>query len=192
MSGSDPNQDVITRMLSDCGRLDHLMESVLSYSRPMENTFHPIDMSQLLQRILDRWHPRLAKVNVKLFFQPNADLPKILGDHRSLEQVFTNLISNAIEAMSKTGGTLTVRLQSSDAIPNRPQIEVILSDDGPGIPDEIRERIFDPFVSHRSKGTGLGLAITKRIVTAHQGTITVNSFPGGTVFHVFLPVTTGE
>jgi two-component system, NtrC family, sensor histidine kinase AtoS len=191
MDASDPNQDVINRMLNDCSRLDHLMESVLSFSRPMENTFHPVELGQLLQRLLDRWHPRFARVNVNLSFQPNEDLPKILGDHRSLEQVFTNLISNAVEAMSKTGGTLTIRLQPSDLIPNRPQVEIIVSDDGPGIPDEIRDRIFDPFVTNRSKGTGLGLAITKRIVTAHQGTITVNSFPGGTVFHVYLPVATG-
>jgi PAS domain S-box-containing protein len=187
----DPNQDVINRMQNDCGRLDHLMESVLSFSRPMENTFHPLDMSQLIQRVLDRWHPRLARVNVKLFFQPTDSLPKVMGDQRSLEQVFTNLISNAVEAMSKTGGTLSIRIQPSDMIPNRPQLEIIMSDNGPGIPDELRDHIFDPFVTSSSKGTGLGLAITKRIVTAHQGTINVTSFPGGTVFHVFLPVING-
>jgi PAS domain S-box-containing protein len=187
----DPNQEVINRMQSDCGRLDHLMESVLSFSRPMENTFHPLDMGQVIQKVLDRWHPRLAKVNVKLFFQPSDNLPKVMGDQRSLEQVFTNLISNAVEAMSKTGGTLSIRIQPSDIFPNRPQLEIAVSDNGPGIPDELRDHIFDPFVTSSAKGTGLGLAITKRIVTAHQGTINVNSFPGGTVFHVYLPVIKG-
>jgi two-component system, NtrC family, sensor histidine kinase AtoS len=110
-----------------------------------------------------------------------------LGDARSLEQVFTNLISNAVEAMSKNGGTLAIRIAASDLIANRPQVEITVSDSGPGIPEEIRERLFEPFVTTKTRGNGLGLAITKRIVTAHQGTIQVNSFPGGTVFHVYLP-----
>ncbi|HZW02684.1 MAG TPA: ATP-binding protein [Anaerolineaceae bacterium] len=63
-----------------------------------------------------------------------------------------------------------------------------VSDNGPGIPDEIREHIFEPFVTTKPQGTGLGLAITKRIINAHRGTIVPNSFPGGTVFHVMLPV----
>ena len=67
-----------------------------------------------------------------------------------------------------------------------------VSDSGPGIPDEIRERIFEPFVTTKSQGTGLGLAITKRIVTAHHGSISVNTFPGGTVFHVHIPCIPGR
>ncbi|MCC6148529.1 MAG: hypothetical protein IT308_13300 [Anaerolineaceae bacterium] len=151
-----------------------------------------MDLILLLQRILDRWRPRLASANVELFFQPVHDLPKILGDIRSLEQVFTNLVSNAVEAMSKEGGTLAIRLNRYDQIPNTPQVEIGITDSGPGIPDEIRRRLFEPFVSNNPRGTGLGLAITKRIVTAHHGNVTVDSFPGGTVFRVYLPVVNGE
>ena len=77
-------------------------------------------------------------------------------------------------------------------MPNRTQVVVTVSDDGPGIPDEIRERIFEPFLTTKSNGTGLGLAITKRIVTAHHGSIQVNSFPGGTMFEVTLLAYDGE
>jgi signal transduction histidine kinase len=115
-----------------------------------------------------------------------------LGDPRSLDQVFTNLISNAVEAMGSTGGTLSVRVAPIEAGQGRPQVEVTVSDSGPGIPDEIKEHIFDPFVTTKSQGTGLGLAITKRIVTAHHGSITVNTFPGGTVFHVLLSAYQGD
>jgi len=188
----DPNQDIINRMLGDCNRLNQLMESVLSFSRPLETKFEPVDLSLLLQRILDRWRPRLAKVNVELFFQPVSNLPKILGDIRSLEQVFTNLVSNAVEAMSKNGGMLAIRINKYDQIPNTPQIEVGITDSGPGIPDEIKGRLFEPFVSNNPRGTGLGLAITKRIVTAHRGSISVDTFPGGTVFRVYLPTVNGE
>lgn len=189
---NDPNQDAISRMQGDCNRLNHLMESVLSFSRPIEPKLEPMDIGLLLSRIVDRWRPRLSRMNVTPYFQVEDGLPKIMGDPRSLEQVFVNLISNAMEAMGKDGGTLSIRAMSSDVIANRPQVEITVSDSGPGIPDDIRDRIFEPFLSTKSGGTGLGLAISKRIITAHQGSINVHSFPGGTVFHVFLPATNGE
>jgi two-component system, NtrC family, sensor histidine kinase AtoS len=192
LSPDDPNLDVINRMDADCTRLNHLMESVLSFSRPMEHKFEPLDLASLLKRMLDRWRPRLARVNVEPFFQCAEETPKILGDPRALEQVFTNLISNAVEAMSKKGGTLAVKLGPSEAMTTPPQVEVRISDDGPGIPDEIKDRIFEPFVSNKTSGTGLGLAITKRIVTAHHGSIKLDTFPGGTVFCVHLPAFPGE
>jgi signal transduction histidine kinase len=106
--------------------------------------------------------------------------------------VFINLINNAMDAMSKNGGLLAIRLVLCDEIKNRPQIEITISDNGPGIPDEIKDRIFEPFVTNNPKGTGLGLAITKRIITAHQGSIRLTTFPGGTVFHIYLPATHGD
>jgi two-component system, NtrC family, sensor histidine kinase AtoS len=185
-------QDALGRMQSDCARVDHLMESVLAYSRPVSTSLKPVNVAELIQRILHRWHPRLARVNVKNHFHVAEETPDVLGDARALEQVFTNLISNAVEAMSENGGTLAIRIATSDLITNRPQIEITVSDSGSGIPDEIRERLFEPFVTNKARGNGLGLAITKRIVTAHQGTIQVNSFPGGTVFHVYLPAVNGD
>jgi len=188
----DVNLDVLNRMLGDCTRLDHLMESILAFSKPQELRLEKIEIDKFLQRILDRWRPRLARVNVQPFFSAAQDLPSINGDPRALEQVFTNLISNAIDAMSQNGGTLAVHVNPDHSLPNRPQVEVSVSDNGPGIPDEIKERMFEPFVTTKSHGTGLGLAITKRIITAHQGNITVKSFPGGTIFHVYLPASSGE
>jgi two-component system sensor histidine kinase AtoS len=192
ISDDDPHQDAINRMQSDCTRLNHLMESVLAFARPLEPRFEPMDVGILMKKILDRWRPRLARVNINSFYQESEPGLQVMGDPRSLEQVFTNLISNAVEAMSQKGGTLAVRITKSEFIANLPQVEVSVSDNGPGIPDEIREHIFEPFITSKSGGTGLGLAITKRIVIAHQGSITVNSFPGGTVFHVYLPTPHGE
>lgn len=192
LPGDDPNQENINRLLNDCQRLNHLMESVLNFSRQAEHKFESVDLNILLGRLLERWRPRMAKVNVTHYFQVEPTTPHILGDPRSLEQVFTNLVSNAVEAMSANGGTLAVRVTPFNAIPERPQVEVTVSDSGPGIPDEVRERIFEPFITTKSQGTGLGLAITKRIVTAHHGSISVNTFPGGTVFHVLLSAYQGE
>jgi two-component system, NtrC family, sensor histidine kinase AtoS len=188
----DPSQENIARLLNDCNRLNHLMESVLNFSRHVEHKFEAVNLEMHLRRLLDRWYPRMMKVNVTHYFQIEESTPLVTADPRSLEQVFTNLISNAVEAMSAQGGTLAVRVAPYYALQGRPQVEVTISDNGPGIPDEIRDRIFEPFITTKSQGTGLGLAITKRIVTAHRGSITLNTFPGGTVFHVFLPAYQGE
>jgi signal transduction histidine kinase len=80
-------------MLGDCTRLDHLMESILAFSKPQELRLEKIDLAVFLQRILDRWRPRLARVNVQPFFSASQNLPQINADPRALEQVFTNLIS---------------------------------------------------------------------------------------------------
>jgi len=187
MSEDDPNQEVINKIQSDCTRLDHLMESVLAFSRPMEHRFEPVDIGILVVRLMDRYRPRMTRLNIVPFIQVEENCPKGMGDARALERVFINLINNAIDAMNKDGGTLAIKVSINHAVTNHTQIEVTVSDNGPGIPDEVREKLFEPFVTSKQKGTGLGLAITKRIVTAHQGSITVNTFPGGTVFHVYLP-----
>lgn len=183
----NPNLELITRMENDCQRLHHQMEALKSYAKPYEPFQEPVDMGSLLVRIIERWRPRMSRVNVAPVYQVPENLPKVLGDWRALEQVFTNLISNATDAMSQNGGTLSVKLDVLGGSDTRESIEISVTDNGPGIPDEIRGRIFEPFVTTKSAGTGLGLAITKRIVTAHRGKIEVKSFPGGTVFTVTLP-----
>jgi len=188
----DPNKDVVDRIQNDCLRLNSLMESVLAFSRPVPRHFGPVDLNIMLSQMLGRWYPRMTKVNVISFFQQNPDISKVEGDWRSLEQVFTNLISNAVEAMEKTGGTLAIKLECLPVPEGENQVEIKVSDTGPGIPEEIRSKIFEPFITTKSNGTGLGLAIIKRIVIAHRGNIDVESFPGGTVFRVTLPAYIGE
>lgn len=184
---NDPNQDVINRMQGDCTRLNHLMESFLAFSRPLELKFEPFEVEPFLKRIIDRWQPRMARVNVKPILNVGEDVKRIVGDPRSLENVFTNLISNALEAMTETGDTLAMKAIMVKEVNGYPNVEISVSDNGPGIPADVKERIFEPFVTTRKMGTGLGLAITKQIVNAHKGSIKVDSFPGGTVFTVQLP-----
>jgi two-component system sensor histidine kinase AtoS len=184
----DKNRDVIARLQQDCTRLTHLMESVLAFSRPMEYTMEPVDLALLLQNLIERWRPRLARLKIETNIQVAPDTPKVNGNPRALEQVFVNLVSNASQAMGETGGFLVMKIQALNVNSQLPEVEVTVSDTGPGIPEEIRDHIFEPFITTSKKGTGLGLAITKRIVVAHKGTISVNSVPGGTVFMVRLPI----
>lgn len=180
-------QDLIKRMETDCERLHHQMEALKSYAKPYEPKQELVDIPQLIKRILDRWRPRMERLDIKHIYQPAEKLPPVKGDWRALDQVFNNLISNAIDAMRENGGILSVRVSLSTLVTSHPHLEVAISDNGPGIPDDIREKIFEPFVTTKASGTGLGLSITKRIVTAHRGSITFNSYPGGTVFRIFLP-----
>jgi signal transduction histidine kinase len=89
--------------------------------------------------------------------------------------------------MKTKGGSLAIKTSLAED-QELPQMEITVSDTGTGIPDEIRNHIFEPFVTTNPEGTGLGLAITKQIITAHRGSIWVNSFPGGTIFHILLPI----
>jgi len=136
-----------------------------------------------------------AHMTFKVDFDPS--LPATFGDGDQLVQVFLNLFRNAAEAAKPAGrGVITLRsyydhalrLRRSDGsgAPMPLQIEVV--DDGPGLPPDLADDVFEPFVSGRQNGTGLGLALISKLVAEHEGWITVESVPGRTVFRISLPV----
>jgi two-component system sensor histidine kinase AtoS len=186
--GSDhPQYEALDRIRTECTRLDQLMSDVLFFARPLELKMESVDLAEMMERILARWAPRFqqSKVRCQTLFQ--ADLPNASVDPRTFERVIVNLISNALEAMTE-GGTISVSIgMMKDG--QKDQLELKVADTGPGIPTDKIERIFDPFFTTKKDGTGLGLAISRRIMTAHRGTIQVESFPdAGTVFTIHLPV----
>ncbi|MBP1694314.1 MAG: two-component sensor histidine kinase, partial [Chloroflexi bacterium] len=194
LSADDPQQELIQRLQQDCDRLADLMKSVLAFSKPVEFTLEPLHIPPLVQKLIDRSTPRLAKAGVKCQLRTEGNIPLILADYRSLEQALSNLIANAFQAMSETGGQLTIKIKTlkPQKLPGLrediPYVEISIADTGPGIPKEHQDRIFQPFFTTNRNGTGLGLVITRRIITAHKGTIHLSSFPGGTVFYIRLPV----
>lgn len=192
LASDDPNRDLVERLQNDCNRLTHLMESVLAFAKPMEYKLLPTNLGDLLKKLIERWHPRMSRLNIQPHFQVEEGTPPVRADGRALDQVFTNLVSNALNAMQENGGTLAVKVEKAEGAGRRPWVSVSISDTGPGIPPEVREKIFEPFYTTNPQGTGLGLAITKRIVLAHKGKIEVNSFPGGTIFTVLLPAAESE
>lgn len=183
----DPQRELISKLQQDCDRLEGLMKSVLSFARSTEYEMSPVDLSLLVSRLVERMRPKLAAAKIDYHIKVDPDTPLVMGNPLALEQVFQNLITNAIQAMDATGGILAVKVQPSETTGNRRHALVIVADNGPGIPKENQDKIFTPFFTTKNNGTGLGLAITKRIVTAHKGIILVNSFPGGTVFSVQIP-----
>jgi signal transduction histidine kinase len=187
MKPGDPHQELISRLQNDCMRLTHLMDSTLVFSKPVDYHLVPVALSLMIPPLLEKVAPRMTNLKIKYNFDAHPQNPMVKADYRALERVFENLINNAIQAMEKSGGTLNIKVTEADKHLIPAQYDVIVADSGPGIPDDLREHIFEPFVTTKSTGTGLGLAISKRIMTAHKGNLYVESFPGGTMFHVLLP-----
>lgn len=184
----DPMQEQIKKLQEDCDRLEHRMKSVLSFSRSLDHDPEPMDIGEFCKLQIDRWRPRMASKGIKDNIQIAAKTPKVYGDRRALDQVFTNLITNAIQAMEdQENGFLAVKIAPTPDEPGL--VDIQISDNGPGVPEDLRKRVFDPFFTTKEEeGTGLGLAITRRIIMAHNGNIELESFPGGTLFKIQLPV----
>ena len=186
LAEDDENLKWIDNMRDECNKLLYLMESVLSFAKPLEYKMSGVDLDFVIRRILDRWHPRLLRLNISSYYESEVQNPVVEGDLRALEQVFTNIISNAVNAMSEEGGTLGIRITKPELEEDLKFLQVILTDSGHGIPDEIKTHMFKPFVTGSDHGTGLGLAITQRIINAHKGKIEVDSYTGGTIFRIYL------
>ncbi|HLB64634.1 MAG TPA: ATP-binding protein [Anaerolineales bacterium] len=181
-----PQHEALERIQKECLRLNQLMGDVLAFARPLELRIEPLDLTDVLQRLLARWEPRFRQAGVTCHTAFAPGMPRAAADPRTLEQIIVNLITNALQAMPE-GGTLSVTLKPAEATQG-PMVELKIADTGPGIPPEVRERIFDPFFTTKKEGTGLGLAITRRILSAHKGTISLESYPdAGTVFTVQIP-----
>ena len=136
-----------------------------------------------------------AHINFKEEYDPS--LPLVYGDPDQLLQVFLNLIKNASEVQPNNGNIKlrtffehSFKLRRADGSGHSMPIQVEVIDNGPGVSDDIRDEIFDPFVSGRDNGTGLGLALTSKIISDHNGLISLESKPGYTVFRISLPFVT--
>jgi two-component system, NtrC family, sensor histidine kinase AtoS len=191
-TSNDTQQVAIGRMLQDCDRLEQLVKSVLGFSKPIEYQMESLDLGVLLQRLFDRQRLKLSNPRIRLELQIDPKCPMVSGHMRSLEQVFNNLVSNAIQAMGEDEGVITIKLASGTMIEGIPYVDIFVADNGPGIPKDVQDKIFQPFLTTKQNGTGLGLSIAKRIITSHKGNIQLSSFPGGTIFHIQLPTAADE
>jgi len=165
-------------------RISHTVQTLLDFSRPREMRPEPTSVNHNLQHVAELADYTLRKNSIRVRFELDPGDPVVIADHFQMEQLFLNLVLNASQAMPG-GGTLTLRTSRRA---DRVLVEVI--DTGEGIAPEIRDRIFDPFFTTRAvgQGTGLGLAVSYSIVSAHRGSIEVDSVPGhGSTFRVILP-----
>lgn len=172
---------------SEVNRASALVTRFLDFARPLrtETRLQPVTelIDQALQSVGDQW--KGSPVVVEREYQ--KDLPLVPLDENLCEQAFLNLVQNAYEAMGSAGGTF--RVEASVARSNgRNGVQVRLQDTGPGVPAEMREQIFNPFVTTKKTGVGLGLSIVSKIVDEHHGTIRLENSDGqGACFVIFFP-----
>jgi len=163
-------------------RLDRVVKTFLDFTRPVELRMGPVEMAALLREILALVEPSAARHNVKVALEAEPAEIYLQGDRDLLKQAILNVVVNGVEAM-KDGGRLSVRARYSGA-----ECLVEVSDEGPGIPPEIRDRIFHLYFSTKGKGSGIGLAVAFRVVQLHNGTIDFTSEPGrGATFRLRFP-----
>ena len=177
----------------EVNRLSALVTEFLDFARPLHAEPHPADLIALLDRVLQIVAERFTgkqetgkPVRVERHYA--SGLPLVPLDESLCEQAFLNLVQNAYEAMEDHGGTLRVEVQLTTQN-DREGVELRLADTGPGVPEELREEIFNPFVTTKKTGVGLGLSIVSKIVDGHHGSIHVENTPrDGAVFTLFFPL----
>jgi len=174
---------------SEVNRLNTIVSRFLDFARPSQLQLRPQEIPPLVDRALRAVQDRWPDVKVEVERQYATGLPVVPVDSDLCEQVFTNLVLNAYEAMPE-GGKLKVTIAAANSA-GRPGIEIELEDSGPGIPPELHQQIFNPFFTTKKDGVGLGLSIVSKIVDDHRGWIRVTTPQGGAgkgaAFRVFLP-----
>jgi two-component system, NtrC family, sensor histidine kinase HydH len=183
---------------TETNRLSALVTRFLDFARPLHTELVPQEITPVLDRALHSVSLMRkeddAPVNVERRYQ--MDLPPVPLDESLCEQAFVNLIQNAYDAMGSEGGTLRVAATRANSA-TRDGVEVRIEDTGPGIPADLREQIFNPFVTTKKTGVGLGLSIVSRIIDGHHGTIRVDAGRDGNgqqgaAFVVFFPAREGD
>ncbi len=174
-----------------------IVENLLTFARTPETTETSTEINSTLEKMLAVVKNTLLTKKIRLEANFTPDLPRVKGDPRELQQVFINLINNAMDAM-KGGGLLTV---NTHLAPDGKRLAIEVVDTGNGIPREAQTKIFDPFFTTKQTGagTGLGLSMSYGIITKFGGNIIFTSFPAeeypekhGTTFTVYLPIISGS
>lgn len=187
MSPDDPRRESLNVIISQTERMAQLINNLLEFSRPQKVHFAKLEVPEVVEGVLSLLEAQLMKSKIQVDFQKSDDLPKVEADYNQLQQVFLNIILNAIQAMPN-GGRLELKLEPD----SNETIKAVISDTGVGIPPENLPKIFEPFFTTKDsgQGTGLGLAIVAKILRDHGGSVEVWSEPGkGATFTIRLPIT---
>jgi signal transduction histidine kinase len=167
------------------GRISELVGAIKEYSFMDSGGMQPVDIHRGLETTITMLNHKLKRKQIQVHRQYSEGIPKVPAMGGQLNQVWTNLIDNAIDALPENG---SITLRTSMDVNNRVRIEI--EDNGSGIPQDLQKRIFEPFFTTKpvGEGTGLGLDAVRRIVQAHRGEVRLSSQPGKTVFTIGLPL----
>lgn len=198
---TDSRKEYLARIIRQINRLDELLRTFFAFAKPKPPDMKPHHLNDILREVYNLISKRLELTKIQYIQNVESNLPSVYVDNQQMQQVFLNLILNAIDAMP-SGGTLTIsarkvlsptpgmirKLTQVQGSPLNSFVEVSVADTGIGIPLDKLETIFDPFFTTKPNGLGLGLSIVYRIIETHCGDIWVKSYPGqGTEFYILLP-----
>ena len=193
---------MLADIISEAKLANAIVVEMLEFVRPLRLQLERTDVAGVLHQAMTLAENTVARGETSIRLQLAPDLPPIDGDEHQLCQVFTNLLTNAFEALEGRGHVdIKASIESVEQDPaftGEPEpptlvLVVDVSDNGPGVPTDLNDRIFDPFFTTKTQGSGLGLPIVRKIVDAHDGRIDLSSTPGvGTRFRVTLPVSTAS
>jgi len=200
VSESADAQSLLADIISEAKLANAIVVHMLEFVRPIRLQVEHTRLAYVLHQAATLAETKVPRGNIAMTVDLPPDLPEIDGDQYQLCQVFTNLLTNAFEAMGGTGTiAISAAVGARDGVPpgngqaaaSRSVVVVDVSDTGPGVPAEMTDRIFNPFFTTKPEGTGLGLAIVRKIVDAHDGRIDVSSSETGTRFRITLPIWNG-
>jgi signal transduction histidine kinase len=189
-------QSILTDIINEAKMANATVVEVLDYVRPVRLETERTSIAEVLDAAISMADGKARRGGIDVALSVADDLPLLHADRHQLCQVFTNLIINAFEAMEGRGhidvaaGQGQVEEEHGPQGPTHvPTIVVHITDDGPGVPPEVVDKIFNPFFTTKAQGSGLGLAIVRKIIDAHDGRIDIASAAGrGTRFTVTLPI----
>lgn len=190
IASSDPTdeaEEMLSVIKTEVARIGDVLENFRDFASLGRLNLATVDIARMVNRQIRLIEPQADQQNISVSVEfPDDPLPSFQGDRVRLEQVLLNLLVNAMEAMSD-GGSLTVRVATTSAGDDTTlRIEVL--DTGPGIPETIRSRIFDPYFTTKSDGTGMGLALCDKIMRQHNGRVEIHSSENGSVLEMTLPI----
>jgi signal transduction histidine kinase len=186
VSADDPKKEFADILIKEVDRLNRVLEDFLRFARPAPVEHRCFSPNQVVSEVVDLTRQQALRNHVQVLVSLDEDI-EVHGVGEQIKQALLNLVLNALQAMP-SGGLLNVSTKAAGH-----EFQIIVSDNGPGIAPDDRERIFNPFVTTRDSGTGLGLAITQRIVHSHEGRIVLKSEPNqGATFTVCLPLQADE
>ncbi|RXZ80027.1 PAS domain-containing protein [Paenibacillaceae bacterium] len=176
-------------MLSEIDRINSLVSEFLLLSKPKDTAYDSVELSTVLNEIMPIVNSEALLHGIVVQYDEETLLPQVIADREMLKQVFLNICKNGIEAMKDSGcvgGVLTVKGEIQREYNGKRMVNIHIHDTGPGIPEDLIDKVFDPFVTTKQDGTGLGLSVCQRIIHEMDGEIRISSQEGNTVFTVVI------
>jgi signal transduction histidine kinase len=186
-------QALLNDIINEAKMANAIVLEVLEFVRPIRLQVEPVELARVVDDAVRAAESLVTRGEVRLRLEIPGDLPPVEADAHQLRQLFTNLLTNAFEALSGSGAVHVAAQyhppDDSVEAAGAGVVEIAVADTGPGVPVEVRDRIFSPFFTTKPRGSGLGLAIVRKIVDAHEGKIDLEvGSERGTTFRVRLPV----